>query len=72
VKYSGVLEWIFAAKWAGYKWNDFLKLTGDDQSILVAAYQTERQIESVAADDQSKKSKASNIKKPSMSGARRR
>jgi len=63
---------MFAARWGGYKWKDFLKLSGDDMSVIVAAYQAERQIESVLAEDQAKKSKAASAKKPSISKPRRR
>jgi len=50
VKYSLILEWFLASRWAGLNWfDDFDQLDGDDMAFVVAAYRTNLQIESVTA-----------------------
>src|SRR3989304_1487707 len=38
VTYSDELDWRLAARWAGYKFDDFQLLDGEEQSSIVAAY----------------------------------
>lgn len=48
IKYSLVLEWFLAARWAGLNWFDeFDQLDGEDMAFVVAAYRTHMQIEAV-------------------------
>ena len=47
LSYSEVYEWRETARWHQMEWADFCELDGDDQSALVAHYQTHRQIEAV-------------------------
>lgn len=50
VKYSLILEWFLASRWAGLDWfNDFNEMDGDDMAFVVAAYRTNMQIEAVTA-----------------------
>lgn len=50
VRYSLVLEWFLAARWAGLDWfNDFDQLDGDDMAFIVAAYRTHMQTEAVVS-----------------------
>lgn len=44
-------EWVLASHWAGYKYFEFRKLTGKEQSFLVAAYRTSQRIEAVLIKD---------------------
>ena len=56
ITYSPELEWIAAAVWAHYRPDDepggFFSLDGERQSMIVAAYETEMQIEAVTAQEQ--------------------
>ena len=48
MRYSPVLEWFLAARWAGLGWfDDFDQLDGDDMAFIVAAYRTNQQTEAV-------------------------
>lgn len=50
VRYSIMLEWFLAARWAGLHWfDDFDQLDGEDMAFVVAAYRTSTQIEAVVA-----------------------
>jgi hypothetical protein len=49
------LEWILAAVWANYQPTEFLNLDGDLQSLIVAAYEADSQIEAVLIDEQNRK-----------------
>lgn len=50
VKYGNpMVEWFFAARFAGYTWEQFQALPGERQSFLVAAYRLHGQIEAVLA-----------------------
>lgn len=55
LSYNNVFEWREAAHWAGggsvFYWQDFCELDGDEQSAIVAHFQTHRQIEAVLAKD---------------------
>ena len=55
--YSPLLHWILAGVWANYKPDEFLELEGELQSLIVAAYETNNQIEAVLADDHARKMK---------------
>lgn len=56
VKYSLLLEWFLAARWAGYKWDEeFSALDGDQMAFIVAAYRVHHQIEAVTAWWQTRK-----------------
>jgi hypothetical protein len=43
------LEWRLAARWAGYKIEEFQALDGQDQSETLAAYRSQNQIDAVLA-----------------------
>ena len=47
-------EWVMAARWAGYTWDDFQEKEGDDQSYLVAAYRCHVQMEAVLEHERAK------------------
>jgi hypothetical protein len=50
LKYENpMLEWVLAARWAGYRWDEFQSLPGDEQSFLIAAYRISNQIEAVVS-----------------------
>lgn len=50
VRYTLILEWFLACRWAGLDWfSDFNELDGDDMAFIVAAYRTNAQIEAVTA-----------------------
>lgn len=59
LSYSDTYEWREAAHWAGggsvFYWEDFCSLDGDEQSAIVAHFQTSRQIEAVLAKDMDRK-----------------
>ncbi len=56
VKYSLILEWFLAARWAGLNWfQEFNDLDGEDMAFVVAAYRTNMQIEAVVTYFASKK-----------------
>lgn len=57
IAYAPELEWIFAARWAGYKLEEFRALEGQDQSELLAAFRASNQIEGVVAWDNRPKAK---------------
>jgi hypothetical protein len=44
-----MVEWFFAARFAGYTWDEFQMLPGERQSFLIAAYRLHSQIEAVLA-----------------------
>ena len=52
VSYAPELHWIEAAAWANYKPFEFFDLDGEQQSLIVAAYETHLQIEAVVAKEQ--------------------
>lgn len=52
VSYHASLEWRFAAQWANYRWEDFVKLDGEQQSAHLAAYRIKMQEEAVLAKEQ--------------------
>jgi len=64
VKFDRKLEWVLAARWANYKITEFHALPGWDQSYILAAYQSQRQIEAVLAKDQADKQKRASDNKP--------
>lgn len=45
--YSPLFEWRSAAKWAGYSWEAFVDLDGDEQAWIVAHYRCTLQLEAV-------------------------
>lgn len=58
VRYSLILEWFLAARWANINWfDDFNEMDSDDMAFVVAAYRTHMQIESVTAYYASKRRK---------------
>ena len=63
VSYDRTLEFILAAVWAGYKLNEFFDLEQEFQEVVVAAYQTNMQIESVLSYESYKKSKVKTPRK---------
>lgn len=54
VTYNRFLEWRFAAQWALYRYEDFVKLDGQLQSAHVAAYRISQQMASVNAREEAK------------------
>jgi hypothetical protein len=57
------LHWILAGVWANYQPGEFLELEGEFQSLVVAAYEANGQIEAVIADDRMRKMKADSKRK---------
>lgn len=57
VSYAPILEWVLAARWAGYTYEQFEKMDGDRQSFYVAARRAELQIEAVMTKEANKKAK---------------
>jgi hypothetical protein len=55
--YSFELECRFAAQWAGYTWEAFVELDGDQQSEVVATYQARNHIDAIVAYENYKRSK---------------
>lgn len=53
--YSFELEMRFAAQWAGYKWQEFLKLEGEEQDEVLATYEAKHRIEAINAYEGSKR-----------------
>jgi hypothetical protein len=49
--HSDAYEWRMAAHWDGYHWEDFERLSGDEQSAIVALYRTHLRTEAVLAKD---------------------
>ena len=49
-----------AAHWAHERWRDFIELDGEEQSFIVAAYQSSNRIEAVLAYEQWRKSRPKN------------
>ncbi|HPC92678.1 MAG TPA: hypothetical protein P5282_05690 [Anaerolineaceae bacterium] len=56
VKFDEFLEWILAARWWGLTPDQFFDRDGLDQSVMVAAYRTNAQIEAVMDDERRKES----------------
>ena len=54
VTYAPLLDWINAGVWANYKVFDFFDLEGDQQSLIVAAYRTNKQIDAILAREAQK------------------
>lgn len=57
IAYSPLLEWRLAARWAGYTFEQFTELEGDEQSMIVASYRANNQIEAVLSAEQVKEMK---------------
>lgn len=47
--YSQEMHWRLVARWNGMTFDQFLDLEGEEQSRLVAAYETSMQIDAVVA-----------------------
>ena len=59
ISYAPELEWRQAARWAGFKrFRNFIKLSGREQSEIVAHYRTVNQIDAVVALDQVRRERA--------------
>jgi len=52
IEYSAELEWRFAARWAGYRLEEFFALDGEEQSAIVASYRIQNQVEAVLSLEQ--------------------
>lgn len=61
--YSPILEWMLAAIWANYQPTEFFELDGETQSMILAAYEVNGQVEAVLADDHLRKMKADSRRK---------
>jgi hypothetical protein len=57
VSYAPELEWRLAARWAGYRYEDFALLDGEEQSDTVAAYRVNGHIEALMAQEQSRRAR---------------
>lgn len=68
ITYSHMLEWRFAAQWAGYCYTDFEKLDGDEQSRVVATYRSHLQIEATLAREQGREAQRSARRSRSRGG----
>lgn len=51
LSYAAEFEWLEAAHWAGYRWEAFRVLDGDDQARIVAHYRARMQMDAVIAQD---------------------
>lgn len=49
VTYNSELEERLASQWAGYRYEEFLDLDGDQQAEHIAAYRVTHQVEAVLA-----------------------
>lgn len=54
ISYSPALEWRLAARWAHYRYEEFVALEGEAQSEIVAAYRIAMQMEAVLAQEQAR------------------
>lgn len=45
------MHWRMASKWNGIVFSEFIKLEGEEQSRLVATYETAMQMEAVQAEE---------------------
>ena len=70
IQYSAEYEWMRAAHWRGYKWEQFDALDGDDQARIVAEYLTEQRIASVQYHNRPKAPHAANRRNSSGRGRR--
>lgn len=61
-EYSIDLEMRLAAQWAGYKWQEFSDLDGDEQSEIVATYQARNQIDGIVINENNKRMRSSRRK----------
>lgn len=52
-----------ASAWANYTPDEFFELDGEVQSLIVAAYETHNQIESVLADERARQLKRESRRK---------
>jgi hypothetical protein len=57
ISYSREFEWREAAHWAGYLWEEFCELDGDDQAAIIAHYRAHLQLEAVLAQDQERRNR---------------
>lgn len=57
IQYSMLLEWVFAARWGGYKLEEFERLDSQRQSLILAAYQEEKLINAVLQDSSAKEAR---------------
>jgi hypothetical protein len=57
IRHSFDLEWQVAAQWAGYRFEEFVKLPTDQQARHIAAYRCEQQERAVVAQAQAKESR---------------
>ena len=55
VTYSEQLEWVLAAIWANHTPQSFRELEGSEQAEILAAYETNTQIEAVIATENQRK-----------------
>jgi hypothetical protein len=58
IRYDPALDEVFASRWAGYRWHEWRRLSGDMKSMLVAAYDLHCRIAAVqekAAADATRK-----------------
>jgi hypothetical protein len=63
VTYSQELHWRLVAKWHGYKWSDFIELEGNEQSRMVATYETSMQIEAAMQKEAQREANRKNRRK---------
>lgn len=54
LQYGAELEWRLAARWAHYRYEDFVELTGEQQAAHVAAYRIQHYGEAVVAHDRAR------------------
>lgn len=54
LRVGALFEWEEAAHWAGYKWEEFQELDGEEQSRIVAHYRTHFQIDAVLEQERIK------------------
>lgn len=52
VTYAPEFEWLLAARWAGYTLREYRRLSGDEQSEILALYRGQVQIDAVLAQEE--------------------
>jgi hypothetical protein len=55
--FSETYEWEEAARWRGYKWEEFEELDGERQSRIVAHFRVHHQLEAVISHEQNREAK---------------
>lgn len=55
--FAQTLQWLLACQWWGLSLKDFQELDGNEQSLMIAAYESSTMMESVIAAEHEKKAR---------------